>query len=145
MSEDEKKAIEDIKLLSIGDFITWFTTDGIIKMGLSAKTVLNLIDKLQKENEDIKSRKEHQEKRFKKYKENIDKQHEDIYENLVSEKEKYVYLYQKALNNTIKSDRENIQLKKQIDLMARAFKQDDVRSVEEIKQYFERKVEDENR
>ena len=34
---------------------------------------------------------------------------------------------------------------KQIDLMARAFKQDDVRSVEEIKQYFERKVEDENR
>ena len=143
MSEEEKKAIEDIKLLSIGDFITWFTTDGIIKMGLSAKTVLNLIDKLQKENEDIKSRKEHQEKRFKKYKENIDKQHEDIYENLVSEKEKYVYLYQKALNNTIKSDRENIQLKKQIDLMARAFKQDDVRSVEEIKQFYERKVENE--
>lgn len=32
---------------------------------------------------------------------------------------------------------------KQIDLMARAFKQDDVRSVEEIKQYFERKVENE--
>ena len=34
---------------------------------------------------------------------------------------------------------------KQIDLMAKAFKQDDVRSVQEIKQYFERKVEDENR
>lgn len=33
---------------------------------------------------------------------------------------------------------------KQIDLMAKAFKQDDVRSVEEIKQYFERKVEDES-
>ena len=32
---------------------------------------------------------------------------------------------------------------KQIHIMARAFKQDDVRSVEEIKQYFERKVEDE--
>ena len=32
---------------------------------------------------------------------------------------------------------------KQIDLMARAFKQDDVRSVEEIKQFYERKVEDE--
>lgn len=29
---------------------------------------------------------------------------------------------------------------KQIDLMARAFKQDDVRTVEEIKQYFENKV-----
>ena len=33
---------------------------------------------------------------------------------------------------------------KQIDLMARAFQQDDVRSVEEIKQYFERKVKDED-
>ena len=108
-------------------------------------TVLNTMTKLQKENEDIKSRKEHQEKRFRKYKENIEKQHEEIYENLVSEKEKYVYLYQKALNNTIKADRENIQLKKQIDLMARAFKQDDVRSVEEIKRFYERKVEDENR
>ena len=32
---------------------------------------------------------------------------------------------------------------KQIDLMAKAFRQDDIRSVEEIKQYFERKVEDE--
>ena len=106
--------------------------------------VLNTMTKLQKENKDIKSRKEHQERRFKKYKENIEKQHEEIYENLVSEKEKYVYLYQKALNNTIKSDRENIQLKKQIDLMARAFKQDDVRSVEEIKQFFERKVKNES-
>lgn len=33
---------------------------------------------------------------------------------------------------------------KQIDLMARSFRQDDVRSVEEIKQYFERKA-NENR
>ena len=32
--------------------------------------------------------------------------------------EKYKYLYQKALDNTIEADRENIQLKKQIDLMA---------------------------
>ena len=32
--------------------------------------------------------------------------------------EKYKYLYQKALDNTIKADRENIKLKKQIDLMA---------------------------
>lgn len=35
-----------------------------------------------------------------------------------------------ALKNTIKSQ------SKQIDLMAKAFKQDDVRTVEEIKQYF---------
>ena len=33
---------------------------------------------------------------------------------------------------------------KQIDLMARAFKQDDARSVEEIKLFYERKVEDDN-
>ena len=33
---------------------------------------------------------------------------------------------------------------KQIDLMARAFKQDDARSVEEIKRFFERKVENDN-
>lgn len=31
-----------------------------------------------------------------------------------------------------------------IDELAKAFKQDDVRSVEEIKQYFERKVKDED-
>lgn len=31
-----------------------------------------------------------------------------------------------------------------IDLMAEAFKQDDVRSVEEIKQFYERKVENDN-
>ena len=35
------------------------------------------------------------------------------------------------------------QLRKQIDLMARAFKQDDVRTVEEIKQYFADLVEKE--
>ena len=42
--------------------------------------------------------------------------------NMLKEKdkeiEKYKYLYQKALDNTIEADRENIQLKKQIDLMA---------------------------
>ena len=42
--------------------------------------------------------------------------------NMLKEKdkeiEKYKYLYQKALDNTIKADRENIKLKKQIDLMA---------------------------
>lgn len=50
----------------------------------------------------------------------------------------------KVVKNNIDLRLENIQLKKQIDLMARAFRQDDARSVEEIKQYFERKVEDES-
>lgn len=82
------------------------------------KSIKYWVTKLQRENEDIKLRKDNQEKRFKKYKENIDKQHEEIYENLVSEKEKYKYLYQKALDNTVKADKESMQLKKQIDLMA---------------------------
>ena len=37
---------------------------------------------------------------------------------LQKENEKYKYLYQKALDNTVKSDKENIEFKKQIDLMA---------------------------
>ena len=63
--------------------------------------------------------------------------------------EKYKYLYQKALDNTIKADRENIQLKKQIDLMAEWLYEDDtsfgygklkeVNTSEKIKQYFEQK------
>lgn len=44
--------------------------------------------------------------------------------------------------NLIQEQEEELKKKdKQIDLMAKAFKQDDVRSVQEIKQYFERKVE----
>lgn len=81
------------------------------------KLLLEIKEK-DKQIKDLKLRKDNQEKRFKIYKENIDKQHEEIYENLVSEKEKYKYLYQKALDNTVKSDKKNIQLKKQIDLMA---------------------------
>lgn len=54
----------------------------------------------------------------------------------------------KVVKNNIDLRLENSKLKKQIDLMARAFKQDDVRSVEEIKQYFkelaERKSENGN-
>lgn len=49
----------------------------------------------------------------------------------------------KVVKNNIDLRLEIIRLNKQIDLMARAFKQDDVRTVEEIKQYFERKVENE--
>ena len=53
--------------------------------------------------------------------------------------------YRKAIEtvlNLIQEQEEELKKKdKQIDLMAKAFKQDDVRSVQEIKQYFERKVE----
>ena len=74
--------------------------------------------------------------------------------NMLKEKdkeiEKYKYLYQKALDNTIEADRENIQLKKQIDLMAEWLYEDDtsfgygklkeVNTSEKIKQYFEQKA-----
>lgn len=44
--------------------------------------------------------------------------HKEEVEFLQKKIEKYKYLYQKALDNTVKADKENIQLKKQIDLMA---------------------------
>lgn len=163
MNEEEKKAIEDIEKT-----IAFYNkkTEKTISVTIDnfdvdiLNIVLNLITKLQKENEDIKSRKEYQKIRFKRYKENIDKQHEEIYENLVFENEKYKYLYQKALDNTVKADKENMQLKKQIDLMAEQLKipeptmkieSFDIKpktkfgmrylNKEEVKQYFEKKVE----
>lgn len=44
--------------------------------------------------------------------------HKEEVEFLQRKIEKYKYLYQKALDNTVKTDKENIDLKKQIDLMA---------------------------
>ena len=61
--------------------------------------------------------------------------------NMLKEKDKEI----KTLTQTNKSYKGIINKKdRQIDLMARAFKQDDVRTVEEIKQYFERKANNEN-
>lgn len=73
LSEEEKKAIRNLENLSEYGLSTTLNQADLDKM----KTVLNIITKLQKENE------------------------------------KYKYLYQKALDNTIKSDRENIELKKE--------------------------------
>ena len=90
LSEDEKKALkllEDIKNNS------WTTKYIMSSDSKNADILLNLITKLQKENE---------------------------------EKDRYIK-----------------NKDKQIDLMARAFKQDDVRTVEEIKQYFAGLVEKE--
>ena len=52
--------------------------------------------------------------------------------------------YEKQIEriNKIEKDRDIHHKDKIIDLMAGAFKQDDVRSVEKIKQYFERKSEE---
>ena len=58
--------------------------------------------------------------------------------------EKYKKLYQKALDDAVVTAHDNMQKDKIIDELAKAFKQDDVRSVEEIKQFYERKVENDN-
>lgn len=64
--------------------------------------------------------------------------------NLIQEKdkeiEKYKKLYQKALNDAVVTAHDNMHKDKIIDELAKAFKQDDVRSVEEIKQYFEKQA-----
>lgn len=54
---------------------------------------------------------------------------------LKKENEKYKYLYQKALDNTVKSDKENIDLKKQIDLMAEEITTP-INSKEWVKEYY---------
>ena len=68
--------------------------------------------------------------------------------NLIQEQEKeiekYKKLYQKALDDAVVTAHDNMQKDKIIDELAKAFKQDDVRSVEEIKQFYERKVENDN-
>ena len=79
----------------------------------------------------------------------------DLVLDLIQEQEKEINKYLEIIANkvieTAKDDlltEKNIEIEKKdkiIDELAKAFKQDDVRSVEEIKQYFERKVEDENR
>ena len=62
----------------------------------------------------------------------------EIYKNRAKQFETVLNLIQEQETELQKKD-------KIIDELAKAFKQDDARSVEEIKQYFERKVEDENR
>ena len=64
--------------------------------------------------------------------------------NLIQEQEKeiekYKKLYQKALDDAVVTAHDNMQKDKIIDELTKAFKQDDIRNVKEIKQYFERKV-----
>ena len=74
--------------------------------------------------------------------------------NLIQEQEKEIEHWKNGFERELESNRENAcELLKQdliirkkdkiIDELAKAFKQDDVRSVEEIKQFYERKVENE--
>ena len=65
-----------------------------------------------------------------------------IYKNTLPKISKAI---ETVLNLMQEREKEVEKKDKIIDEMARAFQQDDVRSVEEIKQYFERKVEDEEK
>lgn len=78
----------------------------------------------------------------------------DLVLDLIQEQEKEINKYLEIIANkvieTAKDDlltEKNIEIEKKdkiIDELAKAFKQDDVRSVEEIKQFYERKIEDED-
>lgn len=83
----------------------------------------------------------------------IDKDIEDmktvlnLIQNLQEENKKYKYLYQKALDNTIQSDRENIRKDNIIDKISQnpfnELRVDGIRFCgTDIKQYFEKKVSD---
>ena len=79
----------------------------------------------------------------------------DLVLNLIQEQENEIDHWKNGFERELESNRENAcELLKQdliirkkdniIDELAKAFKQDDVRSVEEIKQFYERKVENES-
>lgn len=105
--------------------------------------VLNIIDRLRKENEDIQNRKEHQELRFKKYKENIEKQHEEIYEDLVSkqeEKDKQIDLMAEFIN---KQDIDEEICKNNISDLCDEYGTG-INCIKCIKQYFKKKAKGEN-
>ena len=138
LSEEEKKAIKLIKQYRKE------IKDGDIKPIFILDTAINLITKLQKEDEEVKIKNKYLKLENGAYGNTIVKQDIEI-----EQKDRYIKNSEditKEMGNDVNGLLLEIKEKdKQIDLMARAFKQDDVRSVEEIKQYFERKVEDENR
>lgn len=125
MTEEERKTIEFLqkeykKLIEEGNILFPLYKN-------QANTILNLIAKLQKENERQIEKRNNQRVELtilnEKQKEmnkliNDVKSHNGQFKRQEKEIQKYKYLYQKALDNTIKSDKENMQLKRQIDLMA---------------------------
>lgn len=158
MTSEQEKAIKRLEK-RIKDNEDYKTTQVWLTDDVSAVyTVLNM---LKENSEEIKNYKkkntELSNQMLMLYKEQdnnaarIDKKNAEI--------EKYKYLYQKALDNTIEADRENIQLKKQIDLMAETIRKLAISlanykgsynketinftgNIKDIKQYFERKAED---
>lgn len=163
------KEQEVIKRLNFHKEYARLSSNRVVISETDLETVLNILKEKDKEiNKYKKKNRELSNQLLMFYKEQdnnaarIDKENAEI--------EKYKYLYQKALDNTIEADRENIQLKKQIDLMAERLRFDeelkfevckDCEPLKEelcgeptktqyqptelkcVKQYFERKVRDE--
>ena len=128
LSEEEKKAIEIVKEIKNIKFkvTSSFYSSGTISLNIEEKeaidTVSNLITKLEKENEK-------KDREITKYKNMYEAEHE-IHQKRNEQLDRKERGIEKAKQQLIEKD-------KQIDLMAKAFKQDDVRSIEEIKKYFE--------
>ena len=166
LSEEEKKAIEYLT-----KYIHWETA-GERSLETDIETVLNLITKLQKENEILKRAFDKQTADMSnnllelQQKDKYIKDSEDITKEMgndingllleIKEKDKQIIELNKYLER-ISQDLDNVAIdqipiaiaelkyqnklkNKQIHIMARAFRQDDVRNVEEIKEYFEKQA-----
>lgn len=162
MTNEEQKVIEYIEKIVSDCENHWkqlgYTCDlydGDEPIPVNAyKTVLNLIEKQQKEMFKLQAKVD----RVKVARDNWKKTFYQAKEEI----EKYKYLYQKALDNTIKADRENFEKDKIIDEMAKIFIKSDYcfeitdhlkcnecinknigKQCEKcIKEYFKKKVED---
>ena len=122
MTEEENKAIENFeKRLIIEKYTKNIGTPVYIK---DIETILNLMQKLQKENEKLKSKNQDLLKKLR---------------NRVKEVKKLnkYSLYKIEFANLNKQIREKDKI---IDLMAKSWKQDDTRTVEKIKQYFKKQT-----
>ncbi len=127
MTEEEKEAIKQLKSWRNYIVINKEKVNKANDIEFYLRTTLNLIQKQQAELDKLKN----------KNKELLRKLRNRVKE--VKKLKKYS-LYKKEFT---KLNREIEKKDKIIDLMAKSFKQDDVRTVEEIKQYFEKKVEEE--
>ena len=108
MTKEQEKAIDDLKFFNQGEYITR-------EMEESAKIVL---EKIEKDRQSIRR---------------LCKESNKLFAE-VEEKDKEI----KTLGELFDQRGEQLELKQtQIELMAEAFKQDDVRTVEEIIEYFE--------
>ena len=167
LSEEEKKAIErmydlihacEVGIEKHGQYDDLFEKD---KQAI--ETVLNLITRLEKELKEQTHKKTYARQNAM-YKNKQLGQARNKIKKLQKENEDYKKLYQKALSDVVSADKENIELKKQLDLMAEFINKQDIdedicknnisdlcdeygtgiNCIKCIKQYFENKVKEDN-